>query len=209
MDFIKHKALTFIRRPGFIPLHLAALEGKKTLPVLWGCRNIALLAPFQQLALCLTADLSLPPVLCIVHVHITWCCWPVFLAASCWSKCLKNYLINDLGHCQIRKIKICIQLRGTSFFLHVQWLARMLPTVSLHVLGTEGVGEFFHSSAVCLFMLFAMDGTTNRTQLCFHTRDNWKGLGLPGSKSWVLSRRMLPVALARRVDIWLQTGGTG
>lgn len=36
-----------------------------------------------------TAVLLLPPVLYIVHVHITWCCWPVFLAAWYWSKCLK------------------------------------------------------------------------------------------------------------------------
>lgn len=39
MDFIKHKALMFIRGFGFIDLHLTGLEGKKTLLVLWGCRH--------------------------------------------------------------------------------------------------------------------------------------------------------------------------
>lgn len=103
MDFIKHKSLMFIRGPELIHLHLAGLEGKKTLPLLWGCRHIALLTPFQQLALCSTADLLLPPLLYLVHVHITWCCWPVFLAVSCWNKHLKNYCINYLGHCWIKK----------------------------------------------------------------------------------------------------------
>lgn len=51
MDFIKHKALMFIRGSRFMHLLPAGLKGKTTLPVLWGYRQTALLASFQQLAL--------------------------------------------------------------------------------------------------------------------------------------------------------------
>lgn len=80
MDFAKRKVLMFIRSPGFIELLLACLEGKSS-PSAVEIQTLCFLAPFQQLALCSTADLLLPPVLYLVHVHH-------MILLACFSCCV-------------------------------------------------------------------------------------------------------------------------
>lgn len=80
VDFMKHRALLFIRGPGFIHLYLNGLEGKEIL--LCGHRQVALLVQYQQLALCSNSCFASSS--CIVHCA----CSHHMMLLACFSCCM-------------------------------------------------------------------------------------------------------------------------